>query len=270
MNLMYWKEWREQRSIVAAAPVLTFALLTVYGVLVRSHAFGPGTATLSGGVAGGLLSLAWLLSAALCGTSIMAPEINAGTLRFLSMLPLSRPRIWRDKIAVSLAATVLCIAAATLAYLLFCAVAGLSHSFDATMSELIGSGLLFFLCVLVFAVGCYVTMLLENSIAALLATIIVSIAATLLAGLLASATFYIVSAFSIKTSYGDREQSIYISILALLFFWLSYRTFQLGETLKTSTRFRLLIAWPRWVQLTLVNGGIIAAALIGAYFWIVG
>ncbi len=267
LNLLYWKEWREQRSIVAAAPVLTFALLTVYGVLVRSHAFGAGIAVVSGGVAGGLLGLAWLLSAALCGTSIMAPEINAGTLRFLSMLPLSRARIWRDKIAISAAATVLCIAAATLAYLLFCAVAGVGNAFGAPMAEMIEKYSLFFICALVFAVGCYVTMLLENSIAALLATIVVSLAATILTSLIADEVSRFVPALDTDADYG---QSLFIGLTALLFFWLSYRTFQLGETLKTSARFRLLIAWPRWVRITLVNGGIIAAALIGAYFWIVG
>ncbi len=267
LNLLYWKEWREQRSIVAAAPVLTFALLTVYGVLVRSHAFGPGIAVVSGGVAGGLLGLAWLLSAALCGTSIMAPEINTGTLRFLSMLPLSRARIWRDKIAISVAAMVLCIAAATLAYLLFCAVAGVGNAFGAPMAEMIGNGSLLFVCVLVFAVACYLTMLLENPIAALLATIIVSLAAVVLTDLMAGEIGIFVPALE---NGGDYGQNLFLCLFALLFFWLSYRTFQLGETLKTSARFRLLIAWPRWVRVTLVNGGIIAAALIGAYFWIVG
>ena len=114
-------------------------------------------------------------------------------------------------------------------------------------------------------------MLLENSIAALLATIIVSISATFLTSLLTVGISRVISTFSPTADYDNNlEQNVFFCLLAALFFWLSYRTFQLGETLKTSARFRLLIAWPRWVQLTLVNGGIIAAALIGAYYWIVG
>ncbi len=258
MNLLYWKEWREQRIVVAAMPLVTFALIIGYAVCKSAGALGENrTPALDGGAVAGFLAFTWLMSAALCGAQVMAPEVSSGTLRFLTMLPVTRGRLWRGKVLAGAGATLGCMAGASLVTLAVCALLRQFHQFDDDYGQLLngfagaaGLAATYLLCLaaLVFSIGCYATMLLEKTINVVLVTVVASVVAV---ALISPANKYV------ETTLG------WYAFVSALFLWMSLRTFQLGETLQTSRRFSIL-RWPRLVGDLLL----VAASLLVAFLWI--
>ena len=212
---------------------------------------------LDGGAVAACLVFIWMMSAAVCGAQVMAPEVSSGTLRFLTMLPVTRGRLWRSKVLAGAGATLGCIIGASLIAVAFCALLRQFHQFDDAFGLLfngiagnVGIALAYLLCLvaLVFCIGCYATMLLEKTINAVLVTVVASVAA--------------VAIISPANKYAETAVGWYVLVSAL-FLWMSLRTFQLGETLQTSKRFSIL-RWPRLVGDLLL----VAASLLVALLWI--
>jgi len=260
MNTFYWKEWRENWQGVVWAPAVVLVLLAmgaVYNVDLsdqqRIRMVDIGTAEL-------FLYAIWILSAILCSASVVAPEIGSGSLQFLSSLPISRHRIWWTKLLVGFVSMQLCIVTSTLTFLLVCAVAIHYRAFTCPMTGVLGDlgkdGWIPILFTLpLFSMGLLMTMLVDRTINALVATVIAS-------ALVGTAIMGLARLLQFQINGIDYAVWGLVVLTIPICLSMSYRTFMRGETLKTSNRFKVAI--PGLV----VDIAIILAALVVAVIWI--
>lgn len=231
---LFWKEWREKRPIVGVAPVLTLLLLICAIIATHPPAFLGKTDHLDSFVLDLYMGMIGIITALVCSSVIVAPEVGSGTLQLLSSLPVSRRRIWWIKIASSLSVLALSLLGAGLLYLALIAIevrcGMISGEFSdvarLSLGVLCGFGALFLPSA--FAAGALTTMLVDRAITAVLLGILVS-------GL------EVALAIAVIGYLGEIAAICGLCILPLLVLWMSYRAFEYGETLKTSRKFRVMM-----------------------------
>lgn len=237
MKNLLWKEWRENRQSVAWAPLLTAALLAMIAVYNVEFARLVPAQMLDAADSVWMLYAVWLLSAVLCGSSLMAPEIGAGTLQFLSALPIARRRLWTVKCVSGFAAMALCILASAIAFFAVSYLALpfgiLSFWFRDRVPDLITDGVYaLFLTAPIYAMGTLTTMLVDRTVAALGATTVL----TLMLGAAIVAVAHFLDFVWAGVDWGLAALTA-LSIPALLA--TSYRTFTQGDTLGAPRSLRL-------------------------------
>jgi hypothetical protein len=114
IRAMFWKEWREQRTV--AATVLGFGALALYLTAQFAEPMAGGNPWEGGGPRELMaLALAYL-AGAVTGAILLADEKEVGTLEFLDTLPCRRRTIWVGKaVAGGLLAAGQCAAIALIA-----------------------------------------------------------------------------------------------------------------------------------------------------------
>jgi len=107
---LVWKEFREQRHLVAAAWLISLLLplFLVAGMLATTPQYEIAAVGLMLPVV--LLMLVCPVFAAAIGAMTVASDMSDGSLRFLLSRPISRNRIWATKVGVGAAALVLVVA----------------------------------------------------------------------------------------------------------------------------------------------------------------
>jgi ABC-type transport system involved in multi-copper enzyme maturation permease subunit len=243
MKPLIWKEWRENRLIIFWAILLTALFITVPVVGTKIEHGNP----ISAEDFLQITQFVWLVAALLCGSTIIAPEIGAGSLQFLSSLPVSRAKVWLTKIGVGLVIMAASLAGSMLFLLAFSAI-GPSHHWVTDGSIFSGSHITniletFGCCLPLFAVGVVLSMLTDRTISALMASIVVSAVLYLLIVWLVTQILMVINGGNDVTfDFGYQLNSLIgaIALAALGLFGLSYRLFVDGETLKTGKRYVVL------------------------------
>jgi ABC-type transport system involved in multi-copper enzyme maturation permease subunit len=237
MKRLFWKEWSELRMIIVMSTLLMF-LLTV-GYIYYGYHDAPVVKKASADIFLPMYVLFCCLPAALCGASMVAPEIGSNTLQFLTMVPVSRHRIWWTKIAAALTVTFASdVAAALLMYLVYLIANRMQLLSPQGLNEYVVSQLELIAVVIavtvpVFAVSAAATTLFDNTIVALFGVIV---------GLVGS----IVEIWTVVNLLRTDQPVTTIVVaflaicnIAICFNW-SYKIFVHGETLRTSKRFKLM------------------------------
>jgi hypothetical protein len=252
MNALIWKEWRENRLIVLCAMLLPAVISAAYAAGLR--AFGDRAQAVNSGDIYAIMAFIWAVAAILCGSSLVAPEVNSGTLQLLSVLPVSRGRIWWTKIVCGLGLFLLCSVAAVVSTLIFVSIALPMNVFgsEGGFSGLSESCVAWPYALPLFAVASVMTMVLDRTISAMMASIIVSVA---VAGLLA----WIASGWQLVSgAYNPTVIPVILVLFVAGFLRISYKVFVAGETLRTSKRFWILGSF-------LIPPTVILAALVVAW-----
>ena len=213
----------------------------------------------------GLATMACFVAGVLSGCGLFSGEVASGTLTFLTMLPITRPRIWRSKVGaglLTLGASIAGIGIAGAVIMLSFAhsaisrIPYLSHSpldlKGAMIASMAGAAFTGIGC---FIVALVVSLLLDRT----LTSAIVSIAACLGIPLLISGA---VNAAEMQwpSSHGYWYYAMELmSILAIpSFLGASFYIFVHGETLRTTKRFILLAkALSCWASINIM---VLAAA----------
>ena len=101
LKVLAWKEWREQRPVVAAGCGIALAmpLFMMAGVTVTE--LNPTFEDVVGMVPIALFAFVWPLLAAAAGAITIATEVEEGTMRFLLSRPVSRSQVWGIKVALA-------------------------------------------------------------------------------------------------------------------------------------------------------------------------
>lgn len=104
LRALFWKEWREQRSLVAAGGAVS--LLVPLVLLVASVAIDRAmpVSLLAESVMVVTIGVVWPLFAAGSGAGTMGSDADDGTLGYLLSRPASRLKVWGVKVAAGLAA----------------------------------------------------------------------------------------------------------------------------------------------------------------------
>lgn len=116
MKQLFWKEWRELRLLpLGATLVVALALGAVKATTRYYHdPFPIPTDVLV------VLFAGWPLFAVLAGAGLFSQEIGAGTLAFLSSLPVSRHTLWWVKTTTALGALLLSLITTGLTWTVLC------------------------------------------------------------------------------------------------------------------------------------------------------
>jgi len=237
MKALVWKEWRENRLLIVWAIALMLVVLfgdVTYDLL--SHSIRIEAQELQA-----MTVFVWFVSALLCGSSMLSPEIGSGSLQFLSILPVSRARIWCTKLASGLCLLAACLLASWLATMVFCGIAELTGFVTPSGNEPIGAWLGYYGFTLpLFVTGFLVGTLIDRTISALMASMVV---VALLTEAITLAETFVVGLFQGPVGGSEPWAQIFITIVALVTVALaaiSYKIFTQGETLRTSKRFVIL------------------------------
>jgi ABC-type transport system involved in multi-copper enzyme maturation permease subunit len=258
---LFRKEWQQQRILIVWSVALMIALFVGDVALSGLESTTGRHFLLDDNAMELLVIVTCYLSAAICGSAIVAPEVGAGTVQFLSSLPIRRNAVWWVKTAVTAAiyaVTVFSVFACT------CLLIGVAHEFGIAESassfftHVIRPDWPTFLpAVSVLVAGALVTMLLDRTISAVMVTALFSIGAGTVIATVAdrlniwtpdfSSTFWICCITPLATISG---------------LYVSHQLFVKGETLRTAKRLKILTV------ACLCDLGIVAAALFAAY-WLI-
>lgn len=116
---IFWKEWRDQRTI--AATILAFGTLAL-GLTAQFVSVTNGQNIMESAGARELMALAVAyLAGSVCGSMLLADDKEVGTIEFLDALPCSRQSLWLGKTTYGLSFTfVMCTITAGLAIAFGC------------------------------------------------------------------------------------------------------------------------------------------------------
>jgi ABC-type transport system involved in multi-copper enzyme maturation permease subunit len=231
MNALIWKEWRQNRIMIVWSAVLTVALAVadLIGERIKNS-----TAVPDAGELVGLVFAVGSVSAIVCGSLMISPEIGSGSLALLSVLPITRARVWCAKVGFGICLAAACLAATHIAYALLLSAALKTGQLVPDAAPPILVSLMSYESLVVFyAIGVAAGAVFDRTISAFMASLIMSA--------ITFASF--VSAAGLLSKYASRyeivlEQTL-MALLICLFFAASYAIFTRGETLRTSKRFRL-------------------------------
>jgi ABC-type transport system involved in multi-copper enzyme maturation permease subunit len=263
MKSLFVKEWREHWLLAVFAAILM--ALMFFGTLafqrassgIQPSSWSDFSNTAVSDTAVSELYFVWLLSAALCGSYMVAPEVGNGTLQFLSALPISRKAVWWTKLASALAVHALSMAAAVCAYLASYIIAMQLNvqSYEPFPDKQVISTILA-ITLPVFAVATVATMLLDRVISALMATVCFSILGFMGVNMVDQLTEWNSGTFNYCAW-------TLCSLWVLSCLDSSCRIFVRGETLKTPKRYVLIF------HNCSIDVVVILASLVVAYYWIV-
>ena len=97
MMLLFWKEWREMRLL----PVLALATyIALFLAEASCDRFSTGEWQSSPEFMNPLIAT-WLIFWTVAGSTAFSSEIGSGSLQFMSVIPVSRRRIWWVKLSVA-------------------------------------------------------------------------------------------------------------------------------------------------------------------------
>lgn len=226
MKMLFWKEWRELRALPLGAAVAAATLMIGLKVVTR----WPGEVFPATGSLFGILVGVWLLFSAVAVAGTVAQENGAGTLQFLSSLPVSRRTVWLVKSSAALAALLASQISSTIVWVVLCALWAPSRTHSLTgwpWPGILASALLFMLSV--FAIGLAISPFFDRALSAVVAAIVAALA--------------IESLFvSIFTKYdGSHGFPLLFTLVGLsipTFAAISYWTFTRGEALRDGRRFK--------------------------------
>ena len=117
MKLLYWKEWRELRTlpVVAALTYIAFMLVAAtISTLTHSNVQWSNVSA--------LLILTWFIFAFSSGAGTISQEVGNGTLDFVSVMPISRMRFWWIKISSALTAFIAAVLLTSLVWYIVSAI----------------------------------------------------------------------------------------------------------------------------------------------------
>jgi hypothetical protein len=235
MNQLFWKESRELRVLPIAA-LTAFLAISVAIILFEHNAHRTlnSVALVPGLIA--INMLFWLYG----GSSALSSEVGADTLQFVSMLPISRHRLWWVKLASSLCAAASVTLATGIAFWLLATFAcpqGLSLGSFAPDHRPLSSfwtqiPLLLVGCV---SVGLCASPFFDRPVSALVAAIV--------GGLLFQGLQFMIITYTVPHHVDLSAYTVSGYVVALLFTltlpFISYQTFTRGESLRTIQKFKI-------------------------------
>jgi hypothetical protein len=246
MKLLFWKEWRELRTLPLMALACFVSLLMI--AFVFDHFFEHKGPDISGSIASFafVVVLFWYV----ISSTVLSQEIGSDTLQFMTVLPVKRSTLWWVKLAGAFTASMATIVLLSAAWF---AVGGMAYRpeiisfFHLTSNDTSGQQALkecyvttisIFVLVMSFACGICASPFFDRAVSATVAAIFFGI-------------FYVSAAMDVlglnkEHSVGRFSSSKFIE-LAIVFsifaltplFVTSYQTFVHGESLKTLRRFRV-------------------------------
>ena len=135
MKALVWKEWREARMTIVLTAMLTVAL-GLAGMMML-HLQYP-TMAIRSDQLGGIAIVVWCVSGLLCGAAMISPEVGSGSLQFLSVLPITRDRIWLAKVGVHATVVAMSVVATVIVLRLFILAAARANLISPTGSYQFG------------------------------------------------------------------------------------------------------------------------------------
>ncbi|MCW3059300.1 MAG: hypothetical protein JWQ02_1121 [Capsulimonas sp.] len=268
MKALIWKEWRETRLIPAAITILflvTNLLWTLIDIRVRAL-YGPASGSYTGNTTLISAGIAVLLGGVLSASGAFSGEIGAGSLSFLTMLPISRGCIWVSKVIAGLLSVFLsCLGVGAAGAVIFAGHVGLLKD-AATYAPAAVNDYLFALqdphiiifpmgIVLLAAIGCFgvslmVSLLVDRTLISSVISIIACVGIPFLVVCAMSAAPLL---FSGSTGFAGQAGLTVLGLVIPVFYAASYYIFANGETLRSSKRYFLMgQALACWMALNIV------------------
>jgi ABC-type transport system involved in multi-copper enzyme maturation permease subunit len=179
VNALFRKEWHENRAVVPMSALLMTVLFCL-SLVYRHYATGSGQPELQASTLfEPLLLIFWAIPAALCSTSIIASEAGAGTLQFLSSIPISRNKVWCAKMLTAFFVVALCALFSAAVFSGLYEVAVATRIIGQPLNEAIrtdGGALMLglFVSLPIFAIGAVATVLVDRTITAMVLLIVIS------------------------------------------------------------------------------------------------
>lgn len=267
MKQLIWKEWHELRWLPLASVLCVVVLTWGSDLFWRTyhHDLRIGDVNFP-------LSITWGLFSLLTGASLFASEVGSGTLDFLSVLPLSRRRLWCIKISTASAALLLSWLTSSLVWAWLvphlvpaATPAAAWLAFWLPNGGNLSPGLLF---LDMFAVTVAVSAFADRALSVLLVSALVFGATFFgLAMLLNEYLLLHMSAYTeslavnhvlVPAQHSFDVLEVFSAVLSLLVFAsISYWTFTRGETLRSAKRFRVGAL-----------SGLVSAGIAALIFWV--
>jgi ABC-type transport system involved in multi-copper enzyme maturation permease subunit len=254
-----WKEWRENRLLILVCPLL-YIVFVVLGVesqpMSTPWVMDPAACQF-------LLIFMLLLSAVLTGAAMAAGEIGAGTLGFLTSLPMSRNRIYWTKTGSLLAIHLLSAALTVLAYTGIVWTGSITGVFTHQLGfwSLMANNAPMFLLIVgasitIFFAASMISMLTDRPVVAVIVSIITTV---IWLDIIFTVPFTETGWMHEIYPYGAATCHAAFGLIAL---YAAYQIFVHGESLRTSKRFHIL-----W-RILLLDIGLPVAAIVSAFVWL--
>jgi ABC-type transport system involved in multi-copper enzyme maturation permease subunit len=255
MKAIIWKEWHENRLILAWASLLTFGVSIIGMWLNAGSSSLPPTSDAFVGIA----ILPCGLSAMLCGAAMISPDIGSGSLQFLSTLPISRARIWLAKCLFGVCLAAGTIAASLVSMAIYVAIAVATHHMRPASPTPYQWPIEYYTApILLFAIGAAAGTTFDRTISALMASVIV-------AGMVFP-TLTLISDLAQKyaPSYVDVFYWVVFAAWTAAFLSASFTVFTRGESLKTEKRMWIMAGFGLPAIVVVIGIAIVHAVYAGS------